>query len=73
MKIAKKGDQVAVSIEGPTVGRQIQEGEILYIDMPKSNIDKLKELELSPEEDEIVTYLSNLKKKDLFAGWVNGD
>ncbi|MBN1786722.1 MAG: translation initiation factor IF-2 [Candidatus Methanofastidiosa archaeon] len=73
LKIAKKGDQVAVSIEGPTVGRQIQEGEILYIDMPKSNIDKLKELELSPEEDEIVIYLSNLKKKDLFAGWVNGD
>jgi len=70
---AKKGDQVAVSIFGPTVGRQIQEGEILYIDMPKSNIDKLKELDLSPEEDEIVMFLSNLKKKDLFAGWVNGD
>jgi len=73
LDIAKKGDQVAVSIFGPTVGRQIQEGEILYIDMPKSNIDKLKELDLSPEEDEIVMFLSNLKKKDLFAGWLNGD
>ncbi|HOP08695.1 MAG TPA: translation initiation factor IF-2 [Candidatus Methanofastidiosa archaeon] len=73
LEIASKGDQVAVSIFGPTVGRQIQEGEILYIDMPKSNIDKLKELELSPEEEEIVMFLSNLKKKDLFAGWENGD
>jgi translation initiation factor 5B len=73
LDLAKKGDQVAVSILGPTVGRQIQEGEILYIDMSKSNIDKLKELDLSPEEDEIVMFLSNLKKKDLFAGWENGD
>jgi len=73
LKEAKMGDQVAVSIDGPTVGRQVHEGEILYIDMPKSNIDKLKEIDISPEEEEIVTFLSKLKKKDLFAGWINGD
>ena len=28
--IAKKGDQMAVSIEGPTFGRQIRENQILY-------------------------------------------
>lgn len=27
---AKKGDRIAISIEGPTVGRQIQEGQTLY-------------------------------------------
>ena len=28
--IAKKGDRFAISIEGPTLGRQIREGMILY-------------------------------------------
>ncbi len=27
---AKKGDQVAVSITGPTIGRQVNEGDVLY-------------------------------------------
>jgi translation initiation factor 5B len=68
LKVAKKGQQVAMSIEGPIVGRQIHEGEILYIDMPKSNIDRLKEINLPPEEEEVVSFLSKLKKKDIFAG-----
>ena len=29
-EIAKKGDRMAISIEGPTFGRQINEGDILY-------------------------------------------
>jgi len=29
-EIAKKGDRMAISIEGPTLGRQIREGQILY-------------------------------------------
>lgn len=72
LKSAELGQQVAMSLDGPVVGRQVHEGEVLYIDMPKSNIEKLKELDLSKEEDEIVAFLSNLKKKELFTGWVNG-
>ena len=29
-EIAKKGDRMAISIEGPTFGRQINEGDVLY-------------------------------------------
>ncbi len=68
LKVAKKGQQVAMSIDGPIVGRQIHEGEILYIDMPKSNIDRLKGIKLPEEEEEVVSFLSKLKKKDIFAG-----
>lgn len=68
LKVATKGMQVAMSIEGPIVGRQIHEGEVLYIDMLKSNIERLKGLSLTPEEEEVVSFLSKLKKKNIFAG-----
>lgn len=68
LKVATAGKQVAVSIEGPTVGRQIEEGEVLYIDMPNSNIERLKEIELAPDEEEVVSFLSKLKKKTLLWG-----
>ncbi|MCK4895974.1 MAG: translation initiation factor IF-2, partial [Candidatus Heimdallarchaeota archaeon] len=32
-----KGKQVAMSIRGPTVGRQIKEGDVLYIDVPEKH------------------------------------
>jgi translation initiation factor 5B len=33
----RKGKQVAMSIRGPTVGRQIREGDILYVDVPEKH------------------------------------
>ncbi|MCZ7355698.1 MAG: translation initiation factor IF-2 [Candidatus Methanoperedens sp.] len=42
---AVAGKEVAVAIEGPTVGRQIKEGEILYIDVPEKHA-KIVEQEL---------------------------
>jgi len=36
---------VAVAIEGPTVGRQIKEGDMLYIDVPERHA-KIAEQEL---------------------------
>ncbi len=42
---AVSGREVAVAIDGPTVGRQIKEGEILYIDVPEKHA-KIVEQEL---------------------------
>ncbi len=42
---AGAGKEVAVAIDGPTVGRQIKEGEILYIDVPEKHA-KIAEQEL---------------------------
>src|SRR3990170_1569711 len=39
------GKEVAVAIDGPTVGRQIKEGDILYIDVPEKHA-KIVEQEL---------------------------
>lgn len=38
----KLGDELAVSIEGPMVGRHIQEGDILYTDLPRDHVLALK-------------------------------
>ena len=44
IKEAKIGEQVAVSIRGPTVGRQIKEGDELYVNVPQSHAQRLQEL-----------------------------
>lgn len=42
---AKKGDEVAVSISGATVGRDFEEGEVLYVSLTGENYRRLQELE----------------------------
>lgn len=49
MEEAKKGDKVAVSIEGPTVGRQIRENDELSTILRKSDLSILKELGMKDE------------------------
>ncbi|WP_456486481.1 translation initiation factor IF-2, partial [Candidatus Alkanophaga liquidiphilum] len=49
---ARQGMEVAVSIVGPTVGRQIKEGDILYVDVPESHIQELKKFADYLTEDE---------------------
>ena len=49
---AEKGKQVAISLPGVTVGRQINEGDILYSGVPEDDFKKLKELkQLLTKED----------------------
>jgi translation initiation factor 5B len=56
---ARTGDRVAISMEEPTVGRQIEEGDILYAYLPESSInawlsefkDQLTEEELKVIEE----------------------
>lgn len=39
---AKLGEELAVSIEGPMVGRHIQEDDVLYTDVPRDHVLALK-------------------------------
>lgn len=50
---AKKGQQVAVSVLGPTIGRQINEGDILVTDLTEEQIERLKNLKNLLSESEI--------------------
>jgi len=69
---APRGDRVAVSIDGPTVGRQIEEGEQLWVEIPEKHA-KILEQELREEitggEREVLKrYLDTHRERDPFWG-----
>ena len=41
---AKTGDKVAISMEEPTIGRQMNEGDILMSVITRSSVESLKEI-----------------------------
>jgi translation initiation factor 5B len=59
----QKGEQVAVSIDGPTVGRQISEEEVLYTDLPKDDYKILMESNLSEDERQALEEINQIKRK----------
>ena len=67
---AIQGQEVAVSIEGATVGRQIKGGDILFTDMPASDAKKLRDMDvLNFEEKEVLAKIFEIKRKiDKFWG-----
>jgi translation initiation factor 5B len=69
---ATVGQEVAISIDGPTVGRQIHEGDILYVNIPEKHA-RIVEQELMPKlsEDErevFEDFLEIKRKKEPFWG-----
>jgi len=63
---AKKGDKVAISIPGATVGRQLAEGDIFIIDVSEDNFRELKKWSklLSKDEINILKELAELKRRN---------
>ncbi len=69
---ARTGERVAVSIDGPTVGRQIDEGDVLWTEIPEKHA-KILEQELlediSADEREMLNmYLDRQRSRDPFWG-----
>ena len=69
---ARAGERVSIAIDGPTVGRQIEEGDELWVDLPEKHA-KILEQELSDEipADELEAlsgYLNKRRKRDPFWG-----
>jgi translation initiation factor 5B len=67
---ALQGQEVAISIEGVTVGRQIKGEDILYTDLPASDAKKLREMDvLNADEKDILNKIFEIKRKtDKFWG-----
>ncbi len=62
---AKNGDKIAVSIIGPTVGRQIDESDVLYTDISSEGYKKLKKNEqfLTGTEKQVLQEIFEIKRK----------
>ncbi len=69
---ARYGDEVAVAIDGPIVGRQIKENDLLYVEIPERH-SKILEFDLkdklSPDEFETLEdFLAIKRKNNVFWG-----
>jgi len=64
MKETHQGSEVAVSIEGVTVGRQISEGDALLVDVPESHARKLRKMEMSATEKEVFDELLAIHRRE---------
>lgn len=62
---ATDGMEVAVSIRGPTIGRQLKSSDILYVDIPDKQILAIRKKfmdELSPAEKTVLEELTTIKR-----------
>jgi len=61
---AIQGQEVAISIEDITVGRQIKGGDIFYTDIPESDAKKLHQMDiLNTDEKDVLTKILDIKRK----------
>ena len=65
IKYAKKGDEVAVAIEGVTVGRQIHEGDILYSYISEEDYKEYKKHKdiLTKDEKETLKEIAKIMRQ----------
>jgi translation initiation factor 5B len=61
---AKQGDELAVAIQGITIGRGVDEEDVLLVDVPESHIRRLRKLNISSIEEEILSEIIAIHRKD---------
>ncbi|MBI5332820.1 MAG: translation initiation factor IF-2 [Candidatus Aenigmarchaeota archaeon] len=66
VKEAKSGERVAISIIGPVIGRQVNEGDSLYSDIPSQDCKQLKKhiAFLTTTEKKILDEIIEMKRKN---------
>ncbi len=63
LKESVMGDEVAVAVEGATVGRQIEVDDILYVDILESRVKELSVFDLNEDERMVLGELMDIKRK----------
>ena len=66
LSVAKQGQQFALAMDNITIGRQVNEGDFLYTDIPEEDFKKLKELKkyISKNEVEVLKEIVEIKRKE---------
>lgn len=64
VKEGRQGEELAVAVMGPTVGRHIEEGDEFWVDIPASHAKRLRKIDLTPQEAEILEEITRLHRKD---------
>ncbi len=58
------GEEVAIAIDGVTVGRQVKAGETYYVDIPEEHARMLFKMNLSYEDKEVLDEIARIKRKE---------
>jgi translation initiation factor 5B len=64
LKEAIAGSEIAMAVDGVTVGRQMSPGDVLYVDIPESAAKKLDSVDLNPDEKEILERVKEIKREE---------
>ena len=62
VKEAEEGSELAASIEGATVGRTLEEGDVLYVTVPESSARALKDRPLSEPERRVLDEVIRIRR-----------
>jgi len=60
---AVAGSEVAIAIDGVTVGRQVKGGDVLYVDLPEEAARSLRDQPLNPDEKGALEEIAKIKRK----------
>ncbi len=58
------GEEVAIAIDGVTVGRQVKADETYYVDIPEEHAKMLFRMNLSYEDKEVLDEIARIKRKE---------
>ncbi|MFQ5908160.1 MAG: translation initiation factor IF-2 [Thermoplasmata archaeon] len=58
------GSEVALAVEGPTVGRQIKSGDVLFVDVPEGHVRTLEASDLKHDDREVLEAVKAIKRKE---------
>ncbi len=64
LREAIAGQEVAVAIDEPTVGRQIDVEDVLLVDIPEGHVADLAKFELKQDEVEVLEQVKEIKRKE---------
>ena len=64
--VAEAGKHIALSMDNITIGRQVHEGDILFIEIPEEDFRKMKELRhyLNKSDVEVLKETAEIKRKE---------
>jgi len=60
---AVAGKEVAIAIDGVTVGRQVKGGDVLFVDLPEEAARSLRDAELNPDEKDALNQIAEIKRR----------
>ncbi|HYY47692.1 MAG TPA: translation initiation factor IF-2, partial [Thermoplasmata archaeon] len=65
LDVASQGQEVAISVDRVTVGRQVHVGDVLYVDLPESDARALRDRQdLSVDERQALEQIATIKRKE---------